>query len=91
MTWFEDRAGNDRYPARAFCLGAAARNAIVVWIDDGGDDTATGDTVAARTYGNDYHGGVSMSLALDCGGGTDAYPGVPAGRHVGTEGIRLLL
>jgi len=74
VTLFRDYGGSDSYHAGGFSLGASAHNAICVFIDDGGGDTYIG-TAPALAGPNDYHGGSSLSLFFDLGGGNDTFPG----------------
>ena len=64
VTWFEDRGGDDTYPAQGFSIGASAQNSITVFIDRAGKDRIVGDTPPAIGQLNDYHGGASLSLVF---------------------------
>ena len=70
---FIDRAGNDTYYRGGFSIGASAHNAITIFIDEKGDDDYSWGGEPARSGPNDYHGGTSLSVFLDLGGGNDKY------------------
>lgn len=72
-TWFEDRGGDDVYATQDFSVGSSAHNSLTVWIDRGGNDAYLGPEPRAKAQGNYYHGGTSLSLVMDLGGGTDRY------------------
>jgi len=70
---FIDEKGDDRYEGGAFSQGASAMNGWALFLDRGGKDTYL-YTDQARSGGNSYHGGTSLSFFADTGGGKDAYP-----------------
>lgn len=72
-TAFLDDAGDDvSTPGRFFALGAAAHNGFALFVDGDGADRY--GHAPARARPNDYHGGASLALFLDAGGGADRYP-----------------
>ncbi|MFH1748988.1 MAG: PDZ domain-containing protein [Planctomycetota bacterium] len=75
VTALIDHAGDDRYSAGGFALGAAAHNGLALFVDAGGQDSYEQNSGTARAGGNDYHGGTSLSLILDLGGAPDHYAG----------------
>ncbi len=70
---FIDRAGNDTYYRGGFSIGASAHNSITLFIDEGGDDDYHLGGEPARSGPNEYHGGSSLSMFIDLGGGNDKY------------------
>ncbi len=73
-TVFVDYSGDDVYQGGGgFSQGASAHNAVCLFRDKGGNDTYDYPAGQARAGGNDYHGGTSLSLFIDEGGGTDTY------------------
>lgn len=73
---FLDRAGNDVYEGGSgFSQGAVAHNGFCLFADLGGDDVYRSKEGQAVSRGNDYHGGHSLSVFLDAGGGDDRYAG----------------
>ncbi len=73
-TIFIDGGGDDIYHGgTGFSQGASAHNAICVFWDKGGDDVYDYPPGQARAGGNDYHGGTSLSIFIDSGGGRDLY------------------
>lgn len=76
VTWFEDRGGNDLYPAQGFSIGASAQNSIAEFIDRAGRDRIVGDTPPAIGQLNDYHGGASLSLVFLSADGEEKRKGV---------------
>ncbi|MCB1220925.1 MAG: PDZ domain-containing protein [Planctomycetales bacterium] len=73
-TVFIDYLGNDRYEGGGgFSQGASAHNAVCLMWDMNGDDVYDYPAGQARAGGNDYHGGTSLSLFIDAGGGNDSY------------------
>ena len=71
---FIDYLGNDRYEGGGgFSQGASAHNAVCLMWDMNGDDVYDYPAGQARAGGNDYHGGTSLSLFIDAGGGNDSY------------------
>lgn len=75
VTCFVDRAGDDTYFGwGGFSQGASAHNSVCIFLDDGGADRYELAKQAAAG-GNAYHGGTSLSLFVDSGGGADAYLG----------------
>lgn len=73
-TIFIDGGGDDVYHGgTGFSQGASAHNAICVFWDKGGDDVYDYPPGQARAGGNDYHGGTSLSIFIDSGGGRDLY------------------
>lgn len=70
VTLFRERAGDDVYRAGGFSLGASAHNSFSFFVDEGGSDRYEG-TDRGRSGPNDYHGGTSLSVVLDLGGGRD--------------------
>ncbi|MCX5852923.1 MAG: hypothetical protein NT072_12880, partial [Deltaproteobacteria bacterium] len=77
-----DKAGNDRYESAGlfFSRGAAAHNGISLFIDMTGDDRYDFPE-EPRVPGNNYHGGSSLAIFVDAGGGTDLYNGGTAGNN----------
>lgn len=67
ITWFEDKGGNDTYPAQGFSMGASAHNSITIFIDSGGKNKKIGNIKQAIGQTNDYHGGTSFSLIMNRG------------------------
>lgn len=91
VTWFIDHGGDDSYDGGEFFSQAAvAHNAITVFVDAGGKDRYRYEPGQAKTGGNDYHGGGSLGLFIDAGGGDDDY-GDPARNntvlHVAGDGF----
>ncbi|MEZ5339764.1 MAG: PDZ domain-containing protein [bacterium] len=73
-TVFIDYNGNDRYEGGGgFSQAASAHNSICLMWDMLGDDVYDYPAGQARAGGNDYHGGTSLSLFIDSGGGNDSY------------------
>ncbi len=76
-----DRAGNDAYRCDGLGLGAAAMQAVAVFLDLAGDDrySANPGSVMGRSGSNTYHyrrdGVFSFSCFMDLGGGSDIYGG----------------
>jgi len=85
---FIDQAGNDRYGGRFLCQGASAMNGWSIFIDGGGTDIYRYGN-PARTSGNHYHGGTSLSFFVDVGGAKDYYSAKP-NNAVRTGGERFL-
>lgn len=73
VTLFMDLGGNDRYLGSGFSQGASAHNSICVFYDASGDDLYACSESPGRSNPNDYHGGTSLSLFIDLGGGKDEY------------------
>jgi len=74
VTSFEDHAGNDRYePGPGFSIAASAHNGFSLFCDHGGRDRYK--IAPGRVGPNDYHGGPSISVFVDAGGGVDQYAG----------------
>lgn len=74
VTMFMEDGGDDFYQGGGFSLGASAHNALCIFWDKRGDDTYL-EPALGRAGGNDYHGGTSLSLFMDAGGGKDRYAG----------------
>jgi hypothetical protein len=71
---FIEGGGDDVYEGGGgFSQGASAHNALCVMWDRGGNDVYDYPAGQARAGGNDYHGGTSLSLFIDEGGGVDSY------------------
>ncbi len=74
VTMFVEGGGDDIYEGGGgFSQGASAHNSLCVMWDRGGDDVYDYPAGQARAGGNDYHGGTSLSLFIDEGGGDDSY------------------
>lgn len=74
VTMFVEGGGDDVYEGGGgFSQGASAHNALCVMWDRGGNDIYDYPAGQARAGGNDYHGGTSLSLFIDEGGGDDFY------------------
>lgn len=70
---FIEESGDDSYDGgSSFSLGATAHNALCLFLDKAGKDHYAGCDVAL-VYGNDYHGGTSLSIFIDDGGAADTY------------------
>lgn len=73
---FLDRAGDDVYEGGSgFSQGAVAHNGFCLFADLGGDDAYRAKHGQAISRENDYHGGHSLTVFLDGGGGSDRYAG----------------
>ncbi|MCD6119833.1 PDZ domain-containing protein [bacterium] len=82
-TVFIDYAGDDRYEGgTGFSQGASAHNAICLFWDKGGSDEYIYAPGQARSGGNSYHGGTSLSLFIDAGGGSDFYSCEKSGNNL---------
>jgi len=80
VTLFIDRRGDDVYQGGGgFSQGASAHNAICVFLDQGGRDAYDYVPGQALAGGNDYHGGTSLSVFVDEGGGEDRYASAASG------------
>jgi hypothetical protein len=64
--FFRDRGGDDRYQTGGFSLASAAHNAMVIFIDDAGDDVYA--ELPSKAQSNNYHGGWSFALFVDRAG-----------------------
>jgi hypothetical protein len=73
---FLDEGGNDTYEGGGFSQGASAMNGWAIFVDRNGRDIYR-YTDQARAGGNSYHGGTSLSLFIDAGGGRDVYDSKP--------------
>lgn len=74
VTLFVDRAGNDTYTGQGgFSQCATAHTSICIFIEGGGKDFYAVGRGPGRSGPNTYHGGTSLSLFLDLGGGEDSY------------------
>ena len=74
VTFFVEDGGNDTYDGGGFSLGASAHNSVCVFWERRGRDRYLSDAFA-RAGDNDYHGGTSLSVFIEDGGGKDAYAG----------------
>lgn len=66
-----DKSGNDVYDASylGFSQGASAHNGFALFVDlEGKDIYLYQKDARGRSFGNDYHGGASLSLFIDAGG-----------------------
>lgn len=71
---FIDSRGDDRYDGGGgFSQGASAHNGFCLFVDYDGQDTYRLPAGPARSGPNDYHGGTSLSVTIDAGGGKDDY------------------
>lgn len=79
ITLFVDAGGNDTYQGGGgFSLGASAHNSVCLFVDRGGVDRYDYAPGPGLAGGNDYHGGRSLSVFVDEGGGADLYePAAP--------------
>lgn len=68
---FIDKGGDDIYEGGGFSRGATAHNGFIIFHDMGGRDDYRGE--AGRAGDNTYHGGFSLTLFIDEGGGQDSY------------------
>ncbi|OHB75380.1 MAG: hypothetical protein A2Z34_07025 [Planctomycetes bacterium RBG_16_59_8] len=68
---FIDKGGNDIHEEGGFSRGATAHNGFIIYHDLGGADIYK-DQVA-RSGDNGYHGGSSLTVFIDEGGGEDSY------------------
>jgi hypothetical protein len=72
VTVFLDDAGDDIYETGpGFAVGAAAHNGFSLFVDRAGRDAYR--VAPARAGPNDYHGGPSVAVFVDAGGGADVY------------------
>ncbi|MGD8452123.1 MAG: PDZ domain-containing protein [Phycisphaerae bacterium] len=75
VTALIDGAGDDVYSGGDFALAASAHNGVAIFVDAAGCDDYATVPGRVRASPNDYHGGASLSLLLDLGGGEDRYAG----------------
>ncbi|MBI4865268.1 MAG: hypothetical protein HY815_34145, partial [Candidatus Riflebacteria bacterium] len=69
-----DRSGNDLYDGGACTsIGASAQNGFSLLMDLAGDDVYRLGSGPGRAGPNEYHGGESLSVFVDVGGGVDRY------------------
>ena len=74
VTAFLDRAGDDVYDGPQGAPAYTAHNAFSLFVDAGGDDAYGRHPEGPALSGpNDYHGGASLSVFIDAGGGKDRY------------------
>lgn len=74
VTMFIEDSGDDTYKGGGFSLGASAHNAVCIFWERRGEDTYLHPALG-RAGGNDYHGGTSLSVFVEGGGGRDSYVG----------------
>jgi len=69
---FLEAGGDDTYESVGNSYGAAAMNGWTIFLEMGGNDRY-GHASPAKAGPNFYHGGTSMAIFLDAGGGEDRF------------------